>query len=65
MVNRISPELPASLVFTDTEIKLLEHLIPVKKGSHKRTVGQFLIRLARLGGYLNRTRDAPPGNMVL
>ena len=65
MVNRVSPDLPASLVFTETEIKLLEHLVPAKEGSRKRTVGQFLIRLARLGGYLNRTRDAPPGNMVL
>ena len=25
----------------------------------------YSIRLARLGGYLNRKRDAPPGNMVL
>jgi hypothetical protein len=65
MVNRVSPDLPARLVFTETEIKLLKHLVPVKEGSRKKTVGQFLIRLARLGGYLNRTRDAPPGNMVL
>jgi hypothetical protein len=65
MVNRVSPDLPANLVFTETEIKLLEHLVPVKGGSRKKTVGQFLIRLAKLGGYLNRTRDAPPGNMVL
>ncbi len=65
MTNRVSPDLPARLVFTDTEIKLLEHLVPMKEGSCKRTVGHFLIRLARLGGYLNRTRDAPPGNMVL
>jgi hypothetical protein len=65
MVNRVSPDLPAGLVFTETEIKLLEHLVPAKEGSRKRTVGQFLVRLARLGGYLNRTRDAPPGNMVL
>jgi len=65
MTNRVSPDLPARLVFTDTEIKLLEHLIPMKEGSQKRTVGQFLIRLARLGGYLDRKRDPPPGNMVL
>ena len=65
MANRVSPDLPASLVFTNTEIKLLEHLVPMKDGSRKRTVGHFLIRLARLGGYLNRARDAPPGNMVL
>lgn len=65
MTNRVSPDLPARLVFTDTEIKLLDHLVPMKDGSRKKTVGQFLIRLARLGGYLNRARDAPPGNMVL
>lgn len=65
MVNRTSPELPAKLVFTDTEMKLLKHLIPAKEASQKKTVGAFLVRLARLGGYLNRTRDAPPGNMVL
>lgn len=65
MVNRVSPDLPARLVFTDTEIKLLDHLVPMKDGSRKKTVGRFLIRLARLGGYLGRTRDSPPGNMVL
>jgi len=65
MVNRASPQLPAKLVFTDTEIQLLERLVPTKDGAQRKTVGDFLTRLARLGGYLNRTRDAPPGNMVL
>jgi len=65
MMNRTSPDLPAKLVFTETEISLLDHLVPAQAGSQKQTVGDFLNRLARLGGYLNRTRDAPPGNMVL
>lgn len=65
MVNRTSPELPAKLVFTEVEMKLLEHLAPAKDGATKKTVGRFLTLLARLGGYLNRKRDAPPGNMVL
>ena len=30
IVNRTSPELPAKLVFTDTEIKLLERLVSLK-----------------------------------
>ena len=64
-LNRVSPELPASLVFTETEMKLLEHLEPMKDDSESRSVGDFLIRLAKLGGYLGRSRDAPPGNMVL
>lgn len=65
MTNRTSPDLPATLALTETEIKLLEKLAPTENGSSKQTVGDFLIRLARLGGYLNRKRDAPPGNMVL
>jgi len=65
MVNRTSPELPAKLVFTDTEIKLLERLVPLKSELRRKTVGNFLLRLARLGGYLNRTRYTPPGNILL
>ena len=65
MVNRTSPELPAKLVFTAVEMQLLEHLVPAKDGATKKIVGRFLTLLARLGGYLNRKRDAPPGNMVL
>lgn len=47
------------------EMKLLEHLEPMKDDSESRSVGDFLIRLAKLGGFLGRSRDAPPGNMVL
>ncbi len=65
MTNRVSPDLPARLVFTDTEIKILEHAVPMKNGSRRKTVGSFLIRLAKLGGYLGRAGDLPPGNMVL
>lgn len=65
MVNRTSPAAPATLVFTDVEVELLKHLVPAEDGSGEQTVGDFLTRLARLGGYLNRKRDAPPGNMVL
>ncbi len=65
MVNRCSPSLPVRLVFTETEIHLLDHLIPMNDGFCGQTVGPYLIRLALLGGYLNRARDAPPGNMVL
>ena len=65
LTNRTSPELPATLVFTDVEIELLKHMVPAGDESDHHAVGDFLIRLARLGGYLNRKRDAPPGNTVL
>ena len=31
----------------------------------KATVSDYLYAVARLGGYLSRTHDLPPGNMVL
>jgi len=65
MVNRVSPGLPARLVFTPTEIKILDRLVLIKHKSRKKIVGDFLTRLAKLGGYLDRTNDPPPGNMVL
>jgi len=55
VVNRKLPELPAKLVFTDTEIKLLERMVPLKDESRRKTVGIFLLLLARSGDYLNRT----------
>lgn len=65
MVNRTSSKLPAKLVFTDVEMKLLEKLIDEDEASGKKTVGRFLKLLARLGGYLNRKNDGPPGNTVM
>ena len=41
-----------------------EGVVPLYIGKAE-TIGNFLLRLARLGGYQNRTRDTPPGNMVL
>jgi hypothetical protein len=65
MTNRVSPELPATLVFTETEIKLMDHVIPDKGSPRPKTVGNYLIKLARLGGFLARKGDGAPGNMVL
>lgn len=65
MVNRIQPNRSAILVFTPTEMKLLDRLIPTRRPAGRRTVSTYLIRLAKLGGYLDRTRDGPPGNIVL
>jgi hypothetical protein len=50
MVNLASPDLPVGVVFTETEIKLLEQLVPVKDNSNRKTLGEFLNRLAKLGG---------------
>ena len=36
-----------------------------EQSSPSKTLSSYLIKLARLGGYLARTRDPPPGNTVM
>jgi hypothetical protein len=67
MLARTSPEAPPSIAFTDNEIGLLDSLVS-DAGSRRTkpgTLGFYLIKLARLGGYLARTGDAPPGSTVV
>lgn len=65
MVNRAMPKTPAGVVFTETEIKLLDQLSHCPRFSRTRTISHYLQIVASLGGYLSRRRDGPPGNMVL
>jgi hypothetical protein len=44
-------------------INQLEHMYPAKAG--RKDVATYLDAVARLGGYLARQGDSPPGNMVL
>lgn len=66
MMNRVTPDAPASLALAPGEISLLDRLAehsPVPGAG--RSLSAYLDQLARLGGYLGRTRDPPPGNIVM
>jgi len=67
MMNRATPDIDPEVVFTTLEITLLDRLISSKAGSNPATksLSVYLIKLARLGGYLARSSDPPPGNMVV
>lgn len=65
MINRIAPDSNAGTVFTKIEMQLLDYLVPLKNASQKKTIKRYLRLLAKLGGYLDRSHDPPPGNMVL
>ena len=67
MLNRTEPDLEPDLVLTEIEIKLLDHLIPDRgtSPSKPKTLSGYLTKIARLGGYLARTKDPPPGNIVM
>lgn len=66
MLRRSAPSSPAALAFTKTEVQLLDRLIPkLSNPSRQKQISQYIIKLARLGGYLARSGDPPPGNMVV
>lgn len=66
MLNRSSPDAPPALALTAAEIALLDRLVKDRDQGplRRRTLSHYLIKIARLGGYLARANDPPPGNMV-
>lgn len=67
MLNRAEPDLPPATALEPTEILLLDELVKTnpEASSREPTVSDYIIKIARLGGYLNRASDPPPGNMVM
>lgn len=67
MLNRTAPNAPPQIALTDSEIRVLDHLVPDTAKAQRRgkTLSHYLTKLARLGGYLARASDPPPGNMVM
>ncbi len=57
---------PPTLAFTSLEINLLSRLgHPPPEPNSAPSLNECLTRLAKLGGYLARASDGPPGNMVI
>jgi Transposase DNA-binding len=67
MLNRTAPTAPPDLALTTTEIELLDQLIKDRdqQSSRGKTLSHYLTKIARLGGYLARANDLPPGNTVM
>jgi hypothetical protein len=39
--------------------------VEAQAASRRKTLSQYLIKIAKLGGYLARANDPPPGNIVM
>jgi hypothetical protein len=67
MVNRSVASAPPAAVFTTIERRLLDHLVPdrAQDRTGKKSLSAYITKVARLGGYLARASDPPPGNMVM
>jgi hypothetical protein len=66
MMNRVAAAISPLVVFTTLELRLLDQLVKDPGDAQgKPSLARYLSKLARLGGYLGRKRDPPPGNLVM
>lgn len=64
MLNRDTKQISPKGALTANEIKILDHLKPDRNNA-PRTLSNYIIKIAKLGGYLARASDPPPGNQVI
>jgi hypothetical protein len=64
MISRAEPDAPAAGVLTKVEIHLFNGAMRTPSGK-AQTLSNYTTKLARLGGYLARVGDPPPGNAVI
>jgi Transposase DNA-binding/Transposase Tn5 dimerisation domain len=67
MLNRVAPPAAPELAFTPEEVRVLEHLGKDKDpySAGEPTLAISVHQWARLGGYLARAGDGPPGTLVM
>jgi hypothetical protein len=66
MISRCAPQAPLDTAFTPAEIHLLERVVSDSPlTAQAPPLLRNLIKVARLGGYLARASDPPPGNTVM
>lgn len=65
LMSREVPELPADVLFTELEIETLRCYAKKKALKEPENLGEVVELMARLGGYLGRRNDPPPGHLTL
>jgi hypothetical protein len=66
MVARIVSCAPTTTVLTETEVILLDRVVKDRPTTPAAAMlPRYLMKVARLGGYLARARDPPPGIIVM
>jgi hypothetical protein len=67
MINRAAPEASPRLVLTDDEVEIIDRITALRGSPPQtnRSLAHYLTQIAKLGGYLARAHDPPPGNIVI
>lgn len=64
-LGRERPELPAETVFSKEEWQAVYQVVYRRQASKMPNLGEMIIMIAGLGGYLNRKHDGPPGPQTI
>jgi hypothetical protein len=64
-LGRECPEMPCEAVFTAEEWRAVYQIVHRKPATTMPSLGEMVIMIAELGGYLHRKHDGPPGPQTL
>lgn len=65
LLGRACPELPAEVLFSDIEVTVLNAFAKQNRIMPSANLGDAVRLVARLGGYLARNNDPPPGHQLM
>jgi hypothetical protein len=66
MTNREVQSVPVSLALVRMKkLKILDHIFPPKDKRLQKILSEYITKIARLGSYLARSSDPPPGYQVI
>lgn len=65
LLGRETPQLPAEVLFTDIEVQLLQAFAEQNGLPPPTQLGAAVRLVAKLGGYIGRNADPPPGHQIL
>jgi hypothetical protein len=65
LMGRETPELPAKVLFSDIELRTLQAYAKKNGFTPPLLLGEAVRLVAKIGGYLGRKNDPPPGHQLL
>jgi hypothetical protein len=64
-LGRVCPELPCEVAFTEAEWRAVYQIVRGQPATAMPSLGELMVMIAELGGYLNRKHDGPPGPQTI
>ncbi len=67
MLQRENTDEEPTAVFTENKLNIIDKLVKQKRHetSQPTNLSNYISKMAKLGGYLSRASDPPPGSIVI